>query len=60
MIKSCEDVKTMKEFHKLSSYFIRTTDIGLCETASMMRWRRRCLIRPALFDELVEENRRKG
>lgn len=60
MIKFCDDVKTLKQFREFSIYLIRIRDMGLEETAKMMRWSYHCLIRPALFDELVEEDRRKG
>jgi len=56
MIKSCEDIETQNDFHKLSSYSIRTTDMGLRETADMMRWSRSCLISPKLFMDLFETN----
>ena len=52
MIKSCEDIETQNDFHKFSQYSIRTTDMGLRETADMMRWSHRCLIHPSLFTNL--------
>jgi len=57
MIKSCEDIKTLDEFHKLGDYRLRTIDIGLLETANMLSWNRGCLISPDLFDMLVDERR---
>lgn len=58
MIKSCEDIKTQNDFQKFSQYSIRTTDMGLRETADMMRWSNRCLIHPNLFMDLFETNLR--
>lgn len=59
MTNLCDDVKTLKQFREFSSYSSRIRDMGLEETAKMVRWSHHCLIRPSLFDELVEENRRK-
>ena len=60
MIKSCDDVNTLRQFREFSSYSTRIICMGLEETARMMRWSHHCLVRPALFDEIVEENRRKN
>ncbi|KKM69941.1 hypothetical protein LCGC14_1445670 [marine sediment metagenome] len=58
MIRSCEDVKTMTEFNEFSRHSHRILSMGLSETAVMMRWSHHCLIRPDLFHNLVEKNRR--
>ena len=58
MIRSCEDVKTLEEFHKFSNYRFRIIDIGLLETANMIAWNRGCLISPELINNLVDKNYR--
>jgi len=52
MIKSCEDVKTQNDFHEFSQYSIRTADMGLRETADIIRWAHNCFIHPKLFTNL--------
>jgi len=58
MIRSCEDVKTLEEFHKFSNYRFRMIDIGLLETANMIAWNQRWIICPELIDNLVNKNYR--
>lgn len=60
MIRSCENIETLKEFRKFSIRLGQTRSMGLKETARMMRWSYHCLIRPTRFDVLMVENRRKS
>ncbi len=52
MIRSCEDVKTMKEFHKFGNYRLQIIHLGLLETANMIAWNQDCLISPDLLNTL--------
>ena len=38
MIKSCEDVTTLDEFEKFIQLRINTIEVGLIETARILRW----------------------
>ncbi len=58
MIKSCKDIKTMDQFREFSKHIIQTGIVGLNETATMLRWSHYCLVRPALFNNIVERDRK--
>lgn len=38
MIKSCEDIETVKEFREFSNLFFNTKRVGLEETARLITW----------------------
>ncbi len=46
MIKSCEDVTTMKDFEEFIKLRLNTTEVGLLETAGMLCWDAIHIIRP--------------
>ncbi len=52
MIKSCEDIKTMNEFDSFHAYFVNTTNVGLVETARLIRWDQCRIMEPELFSKI--------
>lgn len=52
MIKSCEDVKTLADFHECCRLRDRLTKMGLKETARMIRWDEYRTICPELIPML--------
>jgi len=38
MIKSCNDVTTMKDFEEFIKLRLNTVEVGLLETARILRW----------------------
>lgn len=52
MIRNCEDVKTMNDFHDCCRLCNKLFDMGLIETSRMIRWREKQVINPALLSSL--------
>jgi len=46
MIKSCNDVTTMKDFDEFIKLRLNTVEVGLIETARILRWDAQHNIRP--------------
>ncbi len=54
MIRSCDDVKTVADFHEFRRHWSRMYSMGLHETAKMLRWNERYLVCPKLLSTLQE------
>ncbi|KKM69942.1 hypothetical protein LCGC14_1445680 [marine sediment metagenome] len=54
MIKSCEDVKTMAEFHRFCSIYFNTIKIGLNETARLVIWNNNTVVDPKTIDDILK------
>jgi len=46
MIRSCDDVTTMKDFEEFVKLRLNTVEVGLIETAGILRWDAGHIIRP--------------
>ena len=52
MIRSCEDVRTLVDFHEFIRNWRKVRSLGLKETADIVCWSGRNIIRPELFNSL--------
>jgi len=54
MIKSCEDVTTMDEFDEFMKLRLNTLQVGLIETAGILRWDSAHNIHPDTVQTLIQ------
>ncbi|KKM05715.1 hypothetical protein LCGC14_1751240 [marine sediment metagenome] len=59
MIRSCKDIKSMDDFQEFATCKDRTVEMGLFETARILRWNALFVMSPDLFDRLFEERLRE-
>jgi len=59
MIRSCADIKSMDDFREFAEYREYAIEMGLEETASIMRWDKSTVMNPDLFDRLFEDHLRE-